>query len=268
MDQGRQRCDQVDAAVMPDVRRQRGPAPASCARLQSRQLPAHAGDTRADQGLVADEPEGEADQDRREGRQPRPLRRIPDGRGRYPPANVRGDFAAHRRTTAAASARASMRRSWSCAHEQSTGGMRPDASENSQISCSTIVRAAAAAASHPHLASVLMQGRKSPNICVSLESSGESRLTRYLVSQPIRLETLWLFILQRKSYVCVNSARPHAPDGHRHLRGSPADRPLNVSCPISSLPLSSRGQLVMPSRSRYARKRSILNVQLPAESRT
>ena len=35
---GRQRCDQVDAAVMPDVRRQRGPAPASCARLQSRQL--------------------------------------------------------------------------------------------------------------------------------------------------------------------------------------------------------------------------------------
>ena len=93
------------------VRRQRGPAPASCARLQSRQLPAHAGDTRADQGLVADEPEGEADQDRREGRQPRPLRRIPDGRGRYPPANVRGDFAAHRRTTAAAATNASVRRS-------------------------------------------------------------------------------------------------------------------------------------------------------------
>jgi hypothetical protein len=32
-----------------------------------------------------------------------------------------------------------------------------DASENSQISCSTIVRAARAAASHPHLASVLLQ---------------------------------------------------------------------------------------------------------------
>ena len=31
------------------------------------------GDARTDQGLVADEPEGEADQDRREGRQPRPL---------------------------------------------------------------------------------------------------------------------------------------------------------------------------------------------------
>ena len=38
-----------------------------------------AGNTRTDQGLVADEPEGKADQDRREGRQPRPLRRIPDG---------------------------------------------------------------------------------------------------------------------------------------------------------------------------------------------
>ena len=55
-------------------------------------LPAHAGDARADQGLVADEPEGEADQDRRQGRQPRPLRRLPDGRGRHPTANVPGRF--------------------------------------------------------------------------------------------------------------------------------------------------------------------------------
>jgi hypothetical protein len=38
--------------------------------------------------------------------------------------------------------------------------MRPDASENSQISPSTIVRAARAAGSHSHLASVLLQGRK------------------------------------------------------------------------------------------------------------
>src|SRR5262249_56000866 len=38
--------------------------------------------------------------------------------------------------------------------------MRPDASKNSQISPSTIVRAARAAGSHPHLASVLLQGRK------------------------------------------------------------------------------------------------------------
>jgi hypothetical protein len=47
---------------------------------------------------------------------------------------------------------------------QSTGGMRPDGSENSQISPSTIVRDARAAGSHPHLASVLLQGRKSANI--------------------------------------------------------------------------------------------------------
>src|SRR5260221_1155116 len=50
---------------------------------------------------------------------------------------------------------------------QSTGGMRPDASENSQISPSTIVRAARAAGSHPQLASVLLQGRKSANIHAS-----------------------------------------------------------------------------------------------------
>ena len=42
--------------------------------------------------LVADEPEGEADQDRREGREPRPLRRIPDGRGRHSKADVPGDL--------------------------------------------------------------------------------------------------------------------------------------------------------------------------------
>jgi hypothetical protein len=46
--------------------------------------------------------------------------------------------------------------------------MRPDASENSQISPSTIVRAARAAGSHPHFASVLLQGRKSANIHANL----------------------------------------------------------------------------------------------------
>ncbi len=62
--------DQVDAAVVPDVRRQRGAAPASRACLQPRQFPPHSGDAGADQGLVADEPEGEADQNRRKGREP------------------------------------------------------------------------------------------------------------------------------------------------------------------------------------------------------
>src|SRR5262249_23276844 len=96
MDQGGQRRDQVDATVVPNVRRQRGAAPASCARLQPRQFLADAGDAQADQGLVTDDLEGQADQDRREGGEPRPLCYLPDGRGRHRTANVPGDFAAHR----------------------------------------------------------------------------------------------------------------------------------------------------------------------------
>ena len=108
--QGGQGRDQVDATVVPNVRRQRGAAPASCARLQPRQFPADSGDAGADQGLVIDELEGEADQDRREGGEQWPLRRLPDGGSRHPPANVPRDFAAHRGATAAATARASMKR--------------------------------------------------------------------------------------------------------------------------------------------------------------
>src|SRR5262245_47211967 len=114
MDQGGQRRDQVDAAVVPNVRRQCGAAPASCARLQPRQFPAHAGDAGADQGLVADESEGKADQDRREGGEPRPLCYLPDGRGRHRTANVPRDSAAHRGATAAATTSAGVRRSMSC----------------------------------------------------------------------------------------------------------------------------------------------------------
>ncbi len=47
------RGDQMDAPVVPHVRRQRGATSAPCARLQSRQFPAHAGDAGADQRLVA-----------------------------------------------------------------------------------------------------------------------------------------------------------------------------------------------------------------------
>jgi hypothetical protein len=80
------------------------------ARLQPRQFPAHAGDAGADQGLVADDLEGQSDQDRREGGEPRPLHHLPDGRGRHRTANVPRDFAAHRGATAAATTRASMKR--------------------------------------------------------------------------------------------------------------------------------------------------------------
>src|SRR5262245_43643931 len=114
MDQGGQRRDQVDTAVVQDVRGQRRAAPTSCARLQSWQLSPHACNTGADQGLVADELEGEADQDRREGGEPRTLCYLPDRRGRHRTANVPGDFAAHRGATAAATTSASVRRSMSC----------------------------------------------------------------------------------------------------------------------------------------------------------
>src|SRR5262245_28747746 len=75
---------------------------------------------------------GQADQDRREGREPRPLCRLPDGRGRHRTANVPRDFAAHRGATAAATTSASVRRSMSCIQEQPTEGVRPNARENAQ----------------------------------------------------------------------------------------------------------------------------------------
>jgi len=84
--------DQMDAAVVPDVRGQRCAAPPSCARLQSRQFLADTGDARADQGLVTDKLEGEADQNRRESREPRPLCCLPNGRGRHPTAKCSRRF--------------------------------------------------------------------------------------------------------------------------------------------------------------------------------
>jgi len=119
--QGRQGRDQMDAAVKSEVRRERRPSPASCAGLQSRQFPAHFGDAGADQGLVADESEGEAHQDRREGRQPWALCRVPDGRGRHPTESVRRHSAAHRGTSTAARSRAGVRRSIVLAFERKQG---------------------------------------------------------------------------------------------------------------------------------------------------
>jgi hypothetical protein len=78
----------------------------------------------------------EKDQDRREGGEPRTLCRLPNGGGRHPTTNIPGDSAADRGTTAAAATRASMKRSI--------------------VSSSTIVRAARAAGSHPHLAAAVL----------------------------------------------------------------------------------------------------------------
>jgi hypothetical protein len=48
--------------------------------------------------VVADEPAGEADQDRRQGRAPWPLCHLPDGRGRGAEGIIWGDSTADRRT--------------------------------------------------------------------------------------------------------------------------------------------------------------------------
>ena len=80
------------------VRRQRRPASASRAGLQSRQLHANAGSAGGGQAVVADELQGKARQDRRQGRAPWPLRHLPDGRGRGAEEIVPGNPAADRRT--------------------------------------------------------------------------------------------------------------------------------------------------------------------------
>ena len=95
---------------MLNVRRQRGAAPASCARLQPRQFPADCGDAGADQVLITEDLEGEAHQDRRKGREPPAATRLPDGRGRHPVTIVPGDIAAHRTTAAEATTSAGRRR--------------------------------------------------------------------------------------------------------------------------------------------------------------
>ncbi len=97
VDQGRQERHQVDAAVMLLVCRQRSAASASHACLQSRQLHADAGSAGGSQAVVADEPEGEARQDRGQDRHACPVCHLPDGRGRGAKGIVPGNLAADRR---------------------------------------------------------------------------------------------------------------------------------------------------------------------------
>src|ERR1019366_5173949 len=98
MDQGRQERHQVDATVMLLVRRQRRPASAPCAGLQSHKLHADAGSAGGSQAMVADEPPGKTREDRRQSGTPWPLRSLPDGRGRGAEGIVPGNLAADRRT--------------------------------------------------------------------------------------------------------------------------------------------------------------------------
>ncbi len=79
--QGRQERDQMDAAVVPQVPRQRRPAPASRPGLQSRQLHADTGFAEGGGALVLDDATGEAGQDWRQGSEPRPACHFPTGGG-------------------------------------------------------------------------------------------------------------------------------------------------------------------------------------------
>ena len=72
--------NQMDTAVMPNLGRQCSSSPVARARLQPRKLHADASDAQRGGAMVTDEPAGEADQDWRKGRQPWPLRDVPDGR--------------------------------------------------------------------------------------------------------------------------------------------------------------------------------------------
>jgi hypothetical protein len=112
--------------VMSVIRRQRGSSTASCAGLQSRQFSAQAGDAGADQGVVADEPEGKADQDRREDRQPWPLCRVSDGRSRHSQKSLCRHSADDRGTAAAARCIDSVMRSVSRIPSKTGGKVRLD----------------------------------------------------------------------------------------------------------------------------------------------
>ncbi len=83
MDQGRQERGEVDAALLPRLRGQ--PSPAATVRLgvQPGQLLSQARPPPKCQALVNDDLEGEADQDWRKGRDPRPVCHVSDGRGGY-----------------------------------------------------------------------------------------------------------------------------------------------------------------------------------------
>jgi hypothetical protein len=106
--------------------------PASCPGVQSGQFHADAGDAEDRVTVVADQPQGEADQDRREGRQPRPLCDLPDGRGRGTATDVRRDPVADRPPARAVST--GMRASGQM--QQTTPEVRPNASRSAGFSAS------------------------------------------------------------------------------------------------------------------------------------
>ncbi len=86
----------MDPAVVPQVLRQRRPAPASRPGLQSRQLHADTGFAEGGRTLVVDDATGEAGQDWCQSRESRPVRHVPIGRGGGAERLVPEDPAANR----------------------------------------------------------------------------------------------------------------------------------------------------------------------------
>jgi hypothetical protein len=81
--------------------------------------------------------------------------------------NFQGDLAADRGTTAAATTRASVRRSIVMRSKATDGRSASNARQNGQMRPSTTVRAAPSHGSGLHLASVLQEGRKDANVFAS-----------------------------------------------------------------------------------------------------
>src|SRR5450756_239710 len=146
------------------VRRQRRASSASCTGLLSRQLHADACPAGGDQAVVADQPAGKTREDRRQGRAPWPLRHLPDGRGRGAEGIVPRDSAADRGTTTTATTSACVRRPMVMRSRATNGGVRPNASENGQISPPTTVRADRGDGSCPNCASALQGARETASI--------------------------------------------------------------------------------------------------------
>src|SRR3954454_24423083 len=96
----------MDSAVMPYLRRQCRASSAPRARLQPGQFHADASHAEGSGDVVADQLARKADQNRREGRQSRPIRHVPARRGRGAETDVRRNPIADRPT--AGTARASM----------------------------------------------------------------------------------------------------------------------------------------------------------------
>ena len=192
----------------------------------------------ADQGLVADESEGQADQDRREGGEPRPLCYLPHGRGRHRTANVPRDFAAHRGATAAATS-GSVRRSMSCISRQKECVQMPGKMARSDPRPSIRTRGAG---SGQHLASVLQEGRENANIDAGLGfiwGISDQKLAR----------------THRQSVALAATLATRC--GSRHPRSSTSAHPRTASCRSADQKKRPRRGVPRPrSRSRVTRRPS------------